>query len=166
MPKTEAEVREKLYDLAEDAKIAMMTTHNADGTLYTCPMTFQEKDAQGHLWFFLEKDCETARNLQANVNLSLGFSNPGDSEFVSVAGVGQLIEDRAMIEKLWKPVLKAWFPQGKDDPKIALLRVDPQNGQYWDSPSSTLETVVGYVKNVFGANDRGGKMDDNRKVIM
>ncbi len=166
MVKSATESRQELYNHAEDMRFAMLTTIQGDGTLYSCPMTFQERDEQGNMWFFLEKDSETASNLQSNVNLSLAFSCPEKNTFVAITGVGQLIEDPVMVAKLWKEELKAWFPQGKNDPKLALLRVDPQKGQYWDSPSSTLETVVGYVKNIFGSEERGTHLGENRKVSM
>ena len=163
---TDNESRKKLYGLIEDARFAMITTVNEDGTLYSCPMTLQECDDNGHLWFFLEKECETARNLQANMNLNLGFANPGDDEYVAISGLGQLIDNRARIAELWKEPLRAWFPEGQDDPKIALLRVDPQSGQFWDSPSSTLEMVVGYVKSLLGSKEGRTGIDSNRKVMM
>jgi hypothetical protein len=58
------------------------------------------------------------------------------------------VQDRAKIDELWKPFLKAWFPEGKDDPQIALIRVDVDHAEYWDAPSSTMVKVVGFLKAV------------------
>ena len=53
-----------------------------------------------------------------------------------------------MIDELWTPVLKAWFPKGKDDPDVALLKVDVTKAEYWDAPSSTIVKLVGFTKAV------------------
>ena len=42
------------------------------------------------------------------------------------------MRDRALIERLWKPAWKVWFPQGRDDPSITLLKFDAEQGEYWD----------------------------------
>jgi len=38
--------------------------------------------------------------------------------------------DPAVIERLWNPFVAAWF-EGKDDPKLALLRLDPESAKIW-----------------------------------
>jgi general stress protein 26 len=66
------------------------------------------------------------------------------------------------MEELWNPILKAWFPKGLDDPSICLLKVDVEQAEYWDSPSSTLVQVVGFVKAmVTGQRADGG---ENEKI--
>jgi len=56
------------------------------------------------------------------------------------------VRDRSRIDATWAEPMRAWFPNGKDDPQIALIRVHPTKGEYWDSPSSTMVHLYGYLK--------------------
>ena len=155
--------REKLYAMIEKVRIAMLTTVEADGSLHTRPMASQEADENGDLWFFTDRTESVARNVAANPQVGLGFSDPHGDNYVAIAGVGTLTQDRATIKAKWNEILKAWFPGGKDDPNLALLRVNPTRGEFWDTRSSTLTNVVGFVKAKLG----GGPADDlvdNEKV--
>ena len=62
---------------------------------------------------------------------------------MSVSGRAEIVRDKAKIQEKWSEPLRAWFPEGKDDPQIALIRVHPVRGEYWDSPSSTLVHLYG-----------------------
>jgi general stress protein 26 len=57
-----------------------------------------------------------------------------------------LINDREKIEELWRPILKAWFPKGLGDPSLALLKISIEEAEYWDSSSSALVQIAGFVK--------------------
>jgi general stress protein 26 len=65
---------------------------------------------------------------------------------VSVSGTAALIRDRAKIEEFWNPIYKAWFPDGLDDPTLALLVVNVEKAEYWDVGSSKMIQLVGFVK--------------------
>ncbi len=138
--------RAKLYDLMEKIGIAMLTTVETDGSLHTRPMGFREADAEGDLWFFADKTESVAKNVAANPRVGLGFSDTHGNVYVAVSGTGTLVDDRATIDEKWVDSLKAWFPKGKDDPSIVLLRVSPEKGEYWNSVASPLVVAVGFVK--------------------
>ena len=63
-----------------------------------------------------------------------------------MSGRASLVRDKADIEAHWSEILKTWFPKGKDDPDIALLKVVVQQAEYWDAPSSTMLHAYGYLK--------------------
>jgi hypothetical protein len=42
--------------------------------------------------------------------------------------------------------MRTWFPKGVSDPEIALLKVEIDQAEYWDAPSSTMVYVTGYAK--------------------
>ena len=73
-------------------------------------------------------------------------TSPITTSMPSGSGTGTLVRDKKMAEELWNPMYKAWFPKGLDDPQLALLRVDVEEAEYWDAPSSTMVHVVGFVK--------------------
>ena len=155
--------RTKLYELIDDIKIAMLTTVEKNGTLHTRPMANQKAEKAGTLWFFTEKDGSVAGNVRANPRLSLGYASSG--AYATVSGVGKVVGDRAKISELWSDDVKAWFPKGKTDPNLVLLRVDPEMGEFWTFPSAPISQAIGYVK----AKLTGEPADDigeNRKVAL
>ncbi|MCB1467246.1 MAG: pyridoxamine 5'-phosphate oxidase family protein [Rhizobiaceae bacterium] len=155
--------REKLYELIDDVKIAMLTTLEPGGGLHTRPMANQKADPDGAIWFFTEKNGSVASNVNANPILSLGYAASGT--YVAVSGRGTMIDDREMISALWSEAAAAWFPKGKTDPNLVLLKVEPEIGEFWTFPAKPIAQAVGYVK----AKLTGEKADDignNKKVAL
>jgi general stress protein 26 len=136
----------KLFELIKDVKIAMMTTVDGGGTLHTRPMYNVEADEHGDLWFFTQIDSAKTQEVSRDNEVSLGFADPGSNTYVAVLGKAEIVRDNARIAEKWSEPMKAWFPKGKDDPQICLLRIHPERGEFWDSPSSTIVHLVGYVK--------------------
>ena len=136
----------KLYELIRDVKIAMMTTLDTDGTLHSRPMYNQDADEHGDLWFFTKINSPKTTELSRDNEVNLGYCDPSKQHYVSVSGKAEIVRDRAKIEEKWSEGMRTWFPEGKDDPSIALIRVHPARGEYWDSPSSTVLHLYGYAK--------------------
>ncbi len=75
-----------------------------------------------------------------------------------------LSEDQEKINDLWNDTLEAWFPQGKNDPNIQLIRVEVDEAEYWDTPDSTVTQLIGYVKaRITGEPFRPG---ENEKLVL
>jgi len=140
------EAKQKLYDLIKDVKICMMTTVEPDGSLHSRPMYNQAADENGDLWFFTKLPSGKTGEISRDHQVNLGYSNPSKQDYVSISGVAEISRDKAAIDKHWSEGMRTWFPEGKDDPQIGLIRVRPQFGEYWDSPSSTVLHLYGYVK--------------------
>ena len=138
----------KLADLIEDIQIAMLTTTGTDGRLYSRPMATQQEKFDGTLWFFTPRHSGKIYEIQRDQQVNLSYSLPAKNRYVSVTGKANLSLDRLKIEELWSPVYKAWFPDGLDDPELALLQVKVETAEYWDSPSSAVVNLVGFVKAV------------------
>ena len=137
---------EKLYSLIKDVKICMMTTQEPDGSLHSRPMWNQDADTAGDLWFFTKLQSPKVTEISKDRQVNLAYADPDEQHYVSISGVAEVVRDKARIDEKWSEPLRAWFPDGKDDPAIALIRVKPVRGEYWDSPSSTLVHLYGYVK--------------------
>lgn len=140
------DARAKVWDLIKDIHIALMVTHGENGQLFARPMGAQEKDANGDLWFFTEKNSPKIAQIEADNNVLLSYSEPSKNNFVSICGTAEIVHDQAKINELWSPAVEIWFPKGKTDPNIALIRVQPQSAEYWDAPSSAFVYAYGYVK--------------------
>jgi general stress protein 26 len=133
-------------------------TQAADGSLHGRPMATQELESDGTLWFFTGASSGKVREIERDQHVLLSYAAPDDNRYVSVAGTAQMVKDRAKAEELWNPAFKAWFPDGLDDPELALLKVEIESAEYWDSPSSTIVHLVGFAKAVaMGKPYHGGE---------
>ncbi|SMP49018.1 pyridoxamine 5'-phosphate oxidase family protein [Noviherbaspirillum suwonense] len=143
------EASTQLKDLKEkikDVKFGMFTTLDPDGKLSSRPMTSQQLDDDGNLWFFTSDVTDFVRHLNEHPNVNVAFSDPDDSLYVSVAGHAELTRDRAKIDELWSPLVSAWFDGGKDDPHLALIKVDVSSAEYWDTHSSKMTQLYALAK--------------------
>jgi general stress protein 26 len=155
----------KLVDKIKDIKIAMMTTVENGNELHSRPMYTSKPEEDGTLWFFTERDSQKVDEVQQDRHINLGYSSPSDNLYVAITGTAQIVTDRAKIKELWSEALRGWFPNGSDDPNIALLRVTIDKGEYWDTPSSTLLRAYAYAKAVVtGERDQPGP--DRQSVVI
>ena len=130
---------EKVKDLVESIRIAMMTTLDEAGDLVSRPMAVQQMDDDGTLWFFTKKSSPKIDQIEQHErHICLSFANVSDSSYVSITGHAEELDDRAKVEELWSPMAKPWFPEGKDDPELTILKVTTKMAEYWDSTSSRM----------------------------
>jgi len=130
---------EKIKDMVDDIRIAMMTTQDEQGNLVSRPMACMQMDADGTLWFFTKKASPKVTQVeQHDDKVNLSFADASDSDFVSISGTAKELDDRAKIDELWSDMAKPWFPKGKDDPELTLLKVHTELAEYWDSNDSRL----------------------------
>ncbi len=100
------------------------------------PLTAQiEGDGGGPIWFFTSSESDLVAQLASHRKAILHFASKGHDLFASVEGELAVDTDRATIERLWNPFVAAWF-EGKDDPKIRLLRFDAGDAQIWLNENS------------------------------
>lgn len=155
--KTREQSIEKLKELIKDIDFAMLTTING-GHLRSRPMSTQEYQGADELWFFTSDETHKVDEIEADNRVNVGYSRPDDNVYVSVSGRASISKDRAKMEELWNPILKAWFPEGLDDPTLCLLKVNIEEAEYWDSPNSKLVQLAGFVKAIVtGKPAEGGE---------
>ena len=135
-----------LGKLIGDIKFAMLTTAEPDGTLRSRPMATQQHDFDGVLWFFTKGESPKVDEVKQDRHVNVSYSSPDHHQYVSVSGIGTLVRDKVKAKEFWNPAYKAWFPDGLDDPDLALLRIDVTKAEYWDTPSSPVVHVVGFIK--------------------
>jgi general stress protein 26 len=161
MEDTKKEAIKKLNELIKDVQVAMLTTIDW-GVLRSRPMQTQEAEFDGTLWFFTSTDTHKTEEIEKDRRVNVSYAAPDSNTYVSVSGTAEIVSDRAKIEELWNPILKAWFPKGLEDSTLCLLKVTVEQAEYWDSPSSTVVQVVGFVQAlVTGERADGG---DHGKV--
>jgi general stress protein 26 len=141
--------KDELNDLREkvkDVKFGMFTTTDASRTMSSRPLTNQQLDDEGNLWFFVSDEQGFVHELIDNPSVNITFTDVDDHLFVSVSGRAEMLRDRQKAQELWNPMVKAWFPEGVDDPHLALLKVHVQSAEYWDTGNSKMVTLFAMAK--------------------
>ena len=155
---------QKLGELIKSIRIAMLTTVDLEGRLHSRPMANQDTVFDGTLWFFTDENSAKVHELERDKQVNLSYSSPEDNRYVSVSGTAAVVRDRAKMQELWTPLHKAWFPKGLEDPNIALLRVDVERAEYWDSPSSAVVRLFGFAKAIVTGKPYGEEGADHKKL--
>ncbi|WP_333571254.1 pyridoxamine 5'-phosphate oxidase family protein [Sphingomonas sp.] len=121
------------------------------------PLTAQlDEDQVDTIFFFIGKDNRMAKGGPA----MLQFVSKGHDFFACLAGAARIDNDFAMIDKLWNSQVEAWFPGGKQDPNLALLRVDIDDAELWETDMS----ITGKVKMLFGGKIKSDETGSHAKV--
>ena len=153
----------KLQEMIKDIDFCMLSTIDDSGSVHSRPMSLNsEVDDEGNLWFFTSSNSLKAHEIERSPHVNASFSNPEDSQYVSLSGKAELVTDRAKIKELWKPILKAWFPDGPDQSDLALLKVRVEKAEYWDSPSSTVAQVFSFVSAI--VSGKQVELGENKKL--
>ena len=154
---------QKIRELIKDIDFCMLTTLDERGELHSRPMSSNgEVDRDGNIWFFTNVSSHKVSEIERLPKVNANFADPNEQRYVSISGTAQVIRDRARIDELWKPEFKMWFPKGKDDPEIALLRVSLEKAEYWDSPSSTIGYALSFVSSLVTGKEP--EFGENKKV--
>jgi len=161
MTETRAESIAKLNELTEDIDFCMLTTIDG-GHLRSRPMSTQQFEQDGVIWFFIDDHSHKVQELAKDDRVNLSYAKPDDSKYVSVSGRAEVVKNEAKMKELWNPILKAWFPDGLDDPTLALLKVDVEKAEYWESTSGKIVQLLGFVKSLVTGQEAG--WGENRKV--
>jgi len=162
-PQSREDDLQKLRELVKEIDFCMLTTVAENGDLHSRPMSSNgDIDSDGALWFFTSASSHKVHEVEKLSKVNVSFADPDHQHYVSISGTAQLVRDRNKIDELWRPEFKMWFPNGKDDPDVALLRVSSEKAEYWDSPAST----IGYVLNFVSSWVSGKEADagENRKI--
>lgn len=152
------EALKKLRELALKAETCFFCTNIKTGLPVTAsPMDLQEVDDAGNLWFISMKDSTRNKEIEADPFTHLFFQESKHSGFLNIYGISEISFDKEKIEKLWQPIHKVWFPEGKDDPHISLIKVVPTQAYYWDNKHGD---VVQFAKMAISMVS-GKTMDDS-----
>ena len=136
------EAIDKFKELVKHESICLLTTCLTRVPLTTRPMSVQKVCDQGNFWFLSPSDSDKNREIADDPRVQLFISNPSNYEFLSLYGKATISRDQQKIDEFWNDILKAWFPGGKDDPKITVIKVTPEEGFYWDTKDGKLVSMI------------------------
>jgi len=133
MTESEYKLESKLWKAIKDDRTVMLGLAGVEDG-HSQPMTAQilhDEDERGPIWFFTSKDSDLVKALSESHRAIVHFSAKGHDLFASLHGELTAYNDRQIIDQLWNPFIAAWYEGGKDDPKLQLLRLDPEHAQVW-----------------------------------
>src|SRR5579871_5658944 len=138
----------KLKELCEKKTCFFCTGVGMGQPFVTRPMSVQQVDEQGKLWFLSAVDSHKNLQIGEDSSVQLLFQGSAHSDFIALTGSASISKDKQKIKELWEPIVKTWFTGGVDDPRITAIAVEPEDGYYWDNKHGD---VVAFVKQVAGA---------------
>jgi general stress protein 26 len=161
MTDSKADDVERVWQLMEKIGFAMLVTVEGQ-KLRARPMSAYVRPHENAVYFLTDARRHKDEQIAQHPGVNLSFADTGGQKYVSVTGHADISNDRARIKELFSTPAKAWW-DGPDDPQIRVLKVTPDDAEFWDSPG----TVISYVK-MAAAAATGSRPDlgDNRKVDM
>jgi general stress protein 26 len=130
--------QKKFKKLADEIKVCMFITNTNEEYEHTRPMHTIETEEDGTLWFYTDIRSIKVEEVETDRQVHLVYAHPGKDSYMNVRGTAKVVTDRQQIKDKWSPFVKAWFPNGSDDPNLALLKVTPSESYYWDSETGKM----------------------------
>jgi general stress protein 26 len=142
---------------------AMLVTRTEDGGLRSRPLSVvHDKDDPDTLYFATAIDSPKVSEIEADPRVNVSMQD--GRRFVSITGTARLVQDRALIDKLWSEPWKVWFPQGKEDPSLYILIVSPSEAAYWDGAGLAGVTYLFDMVRAYVTGTKPSSDDDERHV--
>lgn len=138
---TQQEAIDKFKELVKHESTCLFTTQLTQVPLTTRPMGVQKVCDQGNFWFMSSSDSDKNAEIMIDNRVQLFFINTSDYEFLSVYGTATITRDKQKIDELWSDMANAWF-DGKEDSRVTVIKVTPEEGFYWDTKSGKLVSMI------------------------
>lgn len=141
---TPAEAQQEFWKRLRDSMTVMLGIN--DPGQHTQPMTAFPEEDSNTVWFFTRDDIDLARDAGAGREARMIFATKDSALHADIRGTLDCVRDRARVDKYWGPMVAAWYPQGKDDPHLILLRFVPEEGQVWVSRKGFIRLAFEVAK--------------------
>jgi general stress protein 26 len=105
-----------------------------------------EIDNDATLWFFTLVNSHKVVEIEHHQQVNISFSAPNQQRYVSILGTAQLTRDRNQLQGKWQHKLQTWFPEGINEPNLALLKVKVNKVDYWESSSSSSPQTISFLE--------------------
>jgi general stress protein 26 len=156
-----ADDTDRVWTLMEKISICMLSTRDGE-QIRSRPMGAYVRRQDNAVYFLTDVRRHKDDEIQKFPSVCLAFADASGQKYVSMTGRAAVSNDRGKIRELFSTPAKAWWDSA-DDPNIRVLKVTPNDAEYWDSPG----TVVSYIKMAAAAaTGTRPEIGDNRKVAM
>ncbi len=121
------------------------------------PMAPQVDVEAGVIYFYSDNTSELGSTILARP-ASVHLCHIEQDYQACVKGMLTPHNEPAIIDKFWNPVVEAWYPGGKTDPKMLMLKFEPHDAAVWASDKSSIGFMFEIAKaNVTGKTPDVGK---------
>jgi len=142
------EAVKKIKELADKATCFLCSNIKTGIPFSTRPMSVQQIDDEGSLFFLSANDSNMNSEIEADQFVQLLFQRSQHSDFLNIYGIASISQNKEKIKELWEPIMKTWFTEGEDDPRISVIKVEPTEGYYWDNKHGN---AIAFLKMAVGA---------------
>ena len=142
---SDAKSHDFIWRMISEIGTCMMVTQNGN-TPRARPMRGIARPEQNTVWFFTDVKAHAADEIVRHPRGCLAYADPTNQSFVSVSGQLSVVQDRKMIAELWTEGADAYFPAGKEDPNVQLLKFVAEAAEYWDSPSNPIVLAIQFLQ--------------------
>jgi general stress protein 26 len=157
------ECLETLLQIINRVHVAMMTTTEPADSLRSRPLaTLRTEEFDGFLWFYTAADSPKIAEIGEHHQVNLSYADPAHHLYASVSGQGVVVRDAEKMAERWNPLVKAWFPNGLDDPNLVLLQVSVDKAEYWDASGTPVKRLAAFKKAL--ATGDTSDLVENRKL--
>ncbi len=158
------EAVKKIKEFVDDIKVCMFCTNVTDMPFRTRPMSTLDVDDEGNLWFFSSKASDKNDEIKNDDTVQLLYAKNSDSHFLTITGKAQIVNDQKKKDELWNPIAKTWFPGGKEDPDLCLVKITPGEAHYWDTINGKMITLLKMVTSAVTGNPSDVGVEGTIKV--
>lgn len=166
----EIELKKLFWEELGDSPFVMLGLEGVEDSR-TRPMTAQidvpeggDKDEGGELYFFASKSESLVQSLGTGHRAVATYAAKGHKLFAHIHGNLVQSDDRAVIDRLWNPIIASWYKDGKDDPDLALVRFDTDSANIWKAETgATLKAAA--MKALFNVDPGKEHQNDNRADV-
>lgn len=130
--------------MIEGIPVAMLTTTGM-GRLRSRPMVTQRLPFDGRLWFVTARAADKTGEIRDRQAVHVTFVSPSDHRYVWASGTAALVDDTAMLKRLWHAGYLPWLPGGPDDPTLGLISVRVEEAEYWDAAAGRMVRLDRFV---------------------
>jgi general stress protein 26 len=148
--------RNTIWGHVKSIQTCMMVTHD-ENDMRARPMRGIPRPEQNEIWFLTDSDSHADAAIQHSPGACLTFVDSKDNVFVSLSGRVSRVLDKVTIQELWNEEAGSYFTKGPEDPRVILLRFEPNSGEYWMAPSSPIVIAIKFLEaKILGERPRLG----------
>jgi general stress protein 26 len=133
-----AAVEAKLWEEIEASRFGMLAVLATPQDHFQ-PMTAFAEPESGTLWFFTSRDSDLARSAAGGGKAMFVFLSRDRELQASIRGELTAHLDDLHRDKYWSSVVSAWFPKGKSDPNLTMLKFVCSEAQVWISEAGGIK---------------------------
>ncbi len=140
---------QRVGEVIHAVQIAMLTTTDERGHLRTRPMATHQSDLEDELWFYIDARSGLIDDITLHHQVGVSYVDAGKNRYLSVAGIAHVVRDDGLLKRFWNRRASEWFPEGPDrDPHLALLRIQIEEAELWESGSKSVLRLIGLARTV------------------